>query len=305
MVDSVYRTRSLGVSVEGVPDQYADGIAAKVWEIYIGDKKDRTKHYREFFTNLLRSKRCHHILDVACGTGFDSIMLLEEGFQVTSVDASDRMLKYALKERWNRRKESSFDNWVIEEANWLTLPDDLVKPGEGFDAVACLGNSFAHLPDLTGDMASHKTAITNFHDMLKPGGFLFIDHRNYDHILDSGKTASTSIYYNSKHIKNITTSVLYVDNKAHMVTLDYKMDISTLDDKFDHTDSAHTKRGRLYGQTEDHFRLSYYPHRLAPFTEMLKEVFGSTTSHTIYGDFQPLGKCKDPGYYIHAIQKAG
>lgn len=38
-------------------------------------------------------------------------MLLEEGFQVTSVDASDKMLKYALKERWERRKEEQFDRW--------------------------------------------------------------------------------------------------------------------------------------------------------------------------------------------------
>lgn len=41
----------------------------------------------------------------------DSIMLLEEGFDVVSVDASDKMLKYALKERWNRRTEPAFNNW--------------------------------------------------------------------------------------------------------------------------------------------------------------------------------------------------
>lgn len=39
---------------------------------------------------------------------------------------------------------------VIEEANWLTLPEDIQKPREGFDAVICLGNSFAHLPDFKG-----------------------------------------------------------------------------------------------------------------------------------------------------------
>lgn len=39
---------------------------------------------------------------------------------------------------------------VIEEANWLTLPEDIQKPGDGFDAVICLGNSFAHLPDFKG-----------------------------------------------------------------------------------------------------------------------------------------------------------
>lgn len=38
-------------------------------------------------------------------------MLVENGFEVVSVDASDKMLKYALKERWNRRRETGFDNW--------------------------------------------------------------------------------------------------------------------------------------------------------------------------------------------------
>jgi glycine N-methyltransferase len=41
-------------------------------------------------------------------------MLLEEGFQVTSIDASDKMLKYALKKRWERRKEEAFDKWGNE-----------------------------------------------------------------------------------------------------------------------------------------------------------------------------------------------
>lgn len=43
----------------------------------------------------------------------DSIMLVEEGFDVVSVDASDKMLKYALKERWNRRNEKQFDKWGL------------------------------------------------------------------------------------------------------------------------------------------------------------------------------------------------
>lgn len=38
-------------------------------------------------------------------------MLVEEGFDVMSVDASDKMLKYALKSRWERRKEPAFDQW--------------------------------------------------------------------------------------------------------------------------------------------------------------------------------------------------
>ena len=40
--------------------------------------------------------------------------LVEEGFSVVSTDASDKMLKYALKERWARRKDDRFDAWGEE-----------------------------------------------------------------------------------------------------------------------------------------------------------------------------------------------
>ncbi|GBL95489.1 Glycine N-methyltransferase [Araneus ventricosus] len=305
MADITFRLRSLGVATEGLPDQYADGKAAKVWEIYIGEKNDRTKHYRDFLVNLLKDHNCDHILDVACGTGIDSILLLEEGFKVMSVDASDKMLKYALKERWNRRTEPAFNSWVIEEANWLTLPDDIVKPDGGFDAVICLGNSFAHLFDLKGDMSDIKLAIKNFHEMIKPNGYLLIDHRNYDYTLKHGKTPAKSIYYNSKHIKGIQTSSLFVGDKPTMVILDYIIDISDLVGSFDRTDSEYTKKGRYHGIPVDHFRLSYYPHRLDSFTAILKEVFGEDTHHEVYGDFKPLEEEEDPAFYIHFIQKKG
>ena len=69
MVDNIYRTRSLGTAAEGLRDQYADGKAARVWEVYIGDKSSRTENYRTFITELLRSRNCKTVLDLACGTG--------------------------------------------------------------------------------------------------------------------------------------------------------------------------------------------------------------------------------------------
>jgi glycine N-methyltransferase len=232
MADSVFHTRSLGAAVEGIKDQYADGKAAKVWEIFIGDKNSRTQNYKNFLVGLLKKKGCKRILDVACGTGIDSVMLLEEGFEVVSVDASDKMLKYALKARWNRRDEPAFYNWVIEEANWLTLFNDIEHlVGNGFDAVICLGNSFAHLLDSFGDQREQKQAIENFEKCVKPGGLLLIDHRNYDHIINAGSTPSKCIYYNSKHMTDIKTSVLYVCGKPALVTLDYLVDTSPIYDK--------------------------------------------------------------------------
>lgn len=41
----------------------------------------------------------------------DSMMLVDEGFKVVSVDASDKMLKHALKARWEKRKDHKYDEW--------------------------------------------------------------------------------------------------------------------------------------------------------------------------------------------------
>lgn len=76
------------------------------------------------------------------------------------------------------------------------MPDDIIKPESGgFDALICLGNSFAHLLDFHGDTYNIKLAIKNFYEMLKPGGYLLIDHRNYDYTLNTGKSPAKNIYY--------------------------------------------------------------------------------------------------------------
>ncbi|XP_067312122.1 glycine N-methyltransferase isoform X1 [Pseudorasbora parva] len=293
MVDSVYRTRSLGIGAVGLPDQYADGKAAKVWQLYIGDTRSRTEEYKSWIFSLLRKHGVQRVLDVACGTGVDSIMLVEEGFNVVSVDASDKMLKYALKERWERRKEPAFDNWVIEEANWLTLPEDVTKPGDGFDAVICLGNSFAHLPDFKGDQSDQKLALQNIASMVKPGGILIIDHRNYDYILETGQAPQgKNIYYKSDLKQDISTSVLWVNNKPHMITLDYTLVLPQ-------------PEGIQTPPDMSKFRLSYYPHRVESFKEILKASFFGKCEHNVYGDFKQYtpGQGEAPCYFIHVVKK--
>lgn len=63
---------------------------------------------------------CHFSFWISACYRVDSVTLVEEGFDVVSVDASDKMLKYALRERWNRRKEPGFDRWSKWFSNRFT-----------------------------------------------------------------------------------------------------------------------------------------------------------------------------------------
>lgn len=58
------------------------------------------------------------------------------------------------------------------------------------------------MPDNYGDQREQKQAITNFEKCLRPGGLLFIDHRNYDSIMETGSAPSKSIYYNVSYFLN-------------------------------------------------------------------------------------------------------
>ena len=135
------------------------------------------------------------------------------------------------------------------------------------------------------------------YDMLKPGGILIIDHRNYDYILKNGQAPKKNIYYNSQNIKSIKTQIIYEDNKPRQIVLDYKMDV----------------------EGDGDFVLSYQPWTLAEFSNLLKVcnthiisslknnffqgIFGSGAAHTTYADFFKLSEVVDPAFYIHVIEK--
>ncbi|NXG36756.1 GNMT methyltransferase, partial [Dromaius novaehollandiae] len=143
-----------------------------------------------------------------------------------------------------------------------------------------------------GDQSDHKLALRNIASMVRPGGVLVIDHRNYDHILATGcAPPGKNIYYKSDLTKDITTSVLLVNNKAHMVTLDYTVQVPA------------TEAGASPELSK--FRLSYYPHQLEAFTALLKGAFQGKCQHSILGDFQPYtpGQAHTPCYFIHVVKK--
>lgn len=53
------------------------------------------------------------------------------------------------------------------------------------------------------------------------------------------------------------------------------------------------------------FRLSYYPHRLESFKELMVEAFHGKLEHQVYGDFKSYtpGQTVAPCYFIHVCRK--
>lgn len=136
-----------------------------------------------FFLDLLRSRGKHSVLDVATGTGFHSVRLLQAGFRVTSADGSAEMLAKAFE---NARARALMLHTA--HADWRCLNRDIHGK---YDAIICLGNSFTHL----FNERDRRRALAEFYAALKHDGILILDQRNYDAILDVGFQSKHKYYY--------------------------------------------------------------------------------------------------------------
>lgn len=168
-------------------DEYIDGFVDK-WDELI-DWESRGESEGHFFIDKLRERGAKRILDVATGTGFHSVRLINEGFRVVSADGSPQMLAKAFE---NGRKHDHILRTV--QADWRWLNRDVVGP---FDAVICLGNSFTHLFSEN----DRRKALAEFYAILKHDGVLILDQRNYDSILDDGFSSKHAYYYCGDKVK--------------------------------------------------------------------------------------------------------
>jgi glycine/sarcosine N-methyltransferase len=162
-------------------EEYTDSFVDK-WDDLI-DWDSRAESEGDFFINLLKERGAKRVLDVATGTGFHSVRLMEAGFEVVSADGAPEMLVKAFE---NAQKRGHILRTV--QADWRWLNRDI--HGQ-FDAVICLGNSFTHL------FSEHdrRKALAEFYAALEHDGVLILDQRNYDSILDHGFSTKHKYYY--------------------------------------------------------------------------------------------------------------
>lgn len=152
--------------------EYIEDFADR-WDRLI-DWDARAEAEGDFFIKILREHGARSVLDVATGTGFHSVRLLKEGFDVVSADGSPNMLARAFR---NARARDQLLRTA--QADWRFLNRDI---HEEFDAVICLGNSFTHL----FKEKDRRKSLAEYYAVLKHNGILILDHRNYDRLLEGG-----------------------------------------------------------------------------------------------------------------------
>jgi len=109
------------------------------------------------------------ILDAACGTGGHLIALKDHGFDVAGADISAKMLEIA---QANARAANV--NLLLKQAGFGNLAEAFGS--QVFDGLVCLGNSLPHVLD----EASMIKALIDFKAVLRPGGKLIIQNRNFE-----------------------------------------------------------------------------------------------------------------------------
>ncbi len=184
--------------------EYVEAFVEK-WDECI-DWDRRAAAESDLFIRVLHEHGARCVLDVATGTGFHSIRLVEAGFDVTSADGSLHMLARAF-------ENAKAHDYILRtiQADWRWLTRDVFST---YDAVICLGNSFPHL----FTQHDRRRALAEFHAALEHDGVLVLDHRNYDAVLDRSAGAVQWYDYGGR---NVEVQPVRIDDE--LVRIQYRL----------------------------------------------------------------------------------
>ena len=156
-------------------NNYNSQILVEMWGDFI-DWNKRRKGEDDFLVKQLEKHKAKNIFEAALGDACDAIYLIQKGFYVIGNEVDPAFLKKSLDNA--KKNKITLKTFSLD---WREL-DNYLKPLL-FDSIIITGNSLSYL--LT--RASQLKALAQFYRLLKKGGILIIDERNYQKILDSKK----------------------------------------------------------------------------------------------------------------------
>ncbi len=157
--------------------------ASESWVDFVRQGKD---YYRDELNNpaafkLIGNARGQHVLDLACGEGYNTRILARKGGKVTGVDFSTRLIELARIEE--AREKLGIDYCIADAADLSMFPNNY------FDLTTC----FMALQDIK----NYKKAMSEVARILKvKGRFVFsIPHPCFEMVVDKGNRITTNTRY--------------------------------------------------------------------------------------------------------------
>lgn len=173
--------------------QYSNDFTSR-WDDLI-DWDKRAEGEGGFFTDRLHEAGVRTLIDVSTGSGFHAVQMKRAGFEVCAADGSPTMVERA---RQNFRHYGL--DLPLHHLDWRQLSPQRLGT---FDAVLCLGSSLCHV----FDALERQRILRRFHSLLKTGGLLIVDQRNFLAIRAGQYQASGNYYYCGKSVSVIIGEV--------------------------------------------------------------------------------------------------
>jgi SAM-dependent methyltransferase len=144
--------------LNNINDKFFQGRYKEVWRQTI--PHGLTEAETDFIEEIAALKKDNKVLDAMCGYGRHSIELARRGYKLTAIDIEEEYIKEI-------NTKSAAENLNIEVVCG-DIKSDI--PGEGYDAIVCMGNSFAFFKE---DEA--KEILNSIAGKIKSNGILIIN----------------------------------------------------------------------------------------------------------------------------------
>lgn len=146
-------------------------FASALWYDISIDWESRLKRELPLLLSVFGDAAGQRILDAGCGPGHHVAALIQLGYSVTGLDASDEMLALARK----RAQDAGV------EANFIRARfDELPSAGLSFGGIFCLGNALA----ACGDADLSRMSVLALGRSLAPGGRMVVQTLNFEKLRD-------------------------------------------------------------------------------------------------------------------------
>ncbi len=155
----------------------------EIYPKFKGMVKEEEAH---FFGNFIIKNHLKSVIDFGVGGGIELSGIIEslkkKDYTLNSVEANE------VDEEFIRQAQKLFkfkkQDVVIHKANWVDLPRADPPYMHVFDFGFLTGNSLTYIGGGTREYTkkAQQSIVTKFAQLIKSGGYLFIDSRNYDYI---------------------------------------------------------------------------------------------------------------------------